>query len=364
MGLTASALPDPNFWAGKKALLTGHTGFKGSWLAYWLSGMGAEVVGLSLTPATEPNLCTLLELGSLIDSRVADIRDLDTVVQVVKETRPDIIFHLAAQALVRAGYKNPSETFTTNIIGSANVLDAVRQTDRTRVVVMVTTDKVYQNLEHPYPYRESDRLGGHDPYSASKAAAEIVIACYRQAFLAESGVAVASARAGNVVGGGDWSADRLIPDAIRAWIGGNKLHIRRPQAIRPWQHVLEPLTGYSVLAERLWQDETLSGAYNFGPETQEAATVREMIEIAATHFENAQVAWGDGTEGPHEAGWLSLEIAKSRNRLNVLPRWNLEATITRTVDWYRRQANGAAARKLCDEDIAAYRNPVATGHNG
>jgi CDP-glucose 4,6-dehydratase len=222
------------------------------------------------------------------------------------------------------------------------------------VAVLVTTDKVYKNHEWPYPYREDDTLGGHDPYSASKAASEIVAASYRDAFLAAQGVAIATARAGNVIGGGDWSEDRLIPDAVRAWEADKPLEVRRPQAIRPWQHVLEPLAGYMRLAERLWHEPDLAGAYNFGPETGAAATVREVITQASKNYGHGEVIWGDGSEGPHEAGWLALEIAKARVTLGVAPQWSLFEAINRTMRWYRRQAEGADACELCLSEIADF----------
>jgi CDP-glucose 4,6-dehydratase len=220
--------------------------------------------------------------------------------------------------------------------------------------VIITTDKVYRNQEWPYPYREIDPLGGHDPYSASKAAAEIVSASYRDAFLAGQGVAMATARAGNVIGGGDWSEDRLLPDAVRAWEAGIPLEVRRPQAIRPWQHVLEPLAAYLLLAERLFERPDLAGSYNFGPETRTAATVREVIELARTRYGQGQVIWGDGSEGPHEAGWLALEIAKARNTLGVVPKWSLAQAIERTMSWYRRQSQGEDARQLCLAEIVDF----------
>jgi CDP-glucose 4,6-dehydratase len=230
----------------------------------------------------------------------------------------------------------------------------VRAADSTRVVVAITTDKVYRNLEQPFPYRESDALGGHDPYSASKAAAELVIASYRDSYLAQRGVAVASARAGNVIGGGDWSEDRLIPDAVRAWNSGRPLMVRRPQAIRPWQHVLEPLSGYLALAERIWDEPALAAAYNFGPQTHEAATVREIVEQARTSYGKGDVTWQDGDEGPHEAGWLALEVAKARERIGFSPRWSLVQSIERTMAWYRHELTGQDARDLCCADIDAY----------
>jgi CDP-glucose 4,6-dehydratase len=267
---------------------------------------------------------------------------------------------------VRASYRDPLGTFASNVQGTANLLDALRPLRSVRAVVAITTDKVYRNLEQPFPYRETDALGGHDPYSASKAAAEMVIASYRDAFLAGQGVALASARAGNVIGGGDWSEDRLIPDAVRAWSAGQPLAVRRPAAIRPWQHVLEPLCGYLVLAERLWDaPQALPGAYNFGPETHEAASVREVITLAQKTYGQGEVEWGDGTAGPHEAGWLALEVAKAWHRLGVAPRWSLRIAVERTMDWYRRQAQGESAAALCAEDIDAFLNgrsprPVAS----
>jgi CDP-glucose 4,6-dehydratase len=345
---------NPNFWHGKRVLLTGHTGFKGAWMALWLQRLGAQVTGISLPPATTPNLFNLASVQTITDSHFCDIRDAAALASLIKKAEPEIVFHLAAQALVHASYRDPLTTFATNVQGTANVLDSLRPLDSVRAVVSITTDKVYRNLEQPYPYRETDALGGHDPYSASKAAAEIVIASYRDSYLNEKGIAVASARAGNVIGGGDWSADRLIPDAIKAWNANQPLQIRRPQAIRPWQHVLEPLAGYIKLAEQLWQQPAVAGAYNFGPETHEAATVREVVELAQSAYGMGAVSWGDGTEGPHEAGWLALEIAKARTVLGVKPRWPLAESVQRTIHWYRQLHDGADARALCQSDITAY----------
>jgi CDP-glucose 4,6-dehydratase len=346
--------PDPSFWAGKRVLLTGHTGFKGAWLALWLDRLGAKVVGISLPPATTPNLASLAAIDGLIDSRIVDIRDADELTRQFRSASPEIVLHLAAQALVRTSYGEPLLTFGTNVQGTANVLEAVRSTSTARVVVAITTDKVYRNIEQFYPYRETDALGGHDPYSASKAAAEIVIASYRDSYLASKGVAVASARAGNVIGGGDWSEDRLIPDAVRAWSTGRPLAIRRPQAFRPWQHVLEPLAGYLRLAERLWAKSDLAGAYNFGPPTDEAASVRDVVQLARQSYGSGEVTWGEGDEGPHEAGWLALETAKALHALGIAPRWSLRPAVQRTMNWYRRQQEGAAARDLCAQDIADF----------
>ncbi len=345
---------NPSFWHGKRVLLTGHTGFKGAWMALWLTRLSARVTGISLSPATTPNLFNLAGIATIADSHFLDIRDAVGLAALVNKIQPEVVFHLAAQALVRTSYRDPLATFATNVQGTANVLDALRPLGSVRVVVAITTDKVYQNLEHPYPYRETDSLGGHDPYSASKAAAELVIASYRDSYLAEKKIAVASARAGNVIGGGDWSADRLIPDVIRAWSANQTLVIRRPQAIRPWQHVLEPLAGYIKLAERLWEQPTLAGAYNFGPETHEAASVRQVVQLAQSAYGRGQVSWGDGTEGPHEAGWLALEIAKARTALSVKPQWLLAGSVQRTMNWYRQQQEGVNPLALCAADIDAY----------
>ncbi|MFB9950169.1 CDP-glucose 4,6-dehydratase [Rhizobium puerariae] len=347
------AQPNNGFWAGKRVLLTGHTGFKGAWLSIWLKRLGAAVTGISLPPETEPNLFTLAG-PHFAASHFQDIRDATKLAEIVRAASPEIVLHLGAQALVRPGYQDPLGTFATNVLGTANVLEAVRSVPSARVVVAITTDKVYRNLEHAFPYRETDHLGGHDPYSASKAASEIVISSYRDSFLREKGVAVASARAGNVIGGGDWSADRLLPDAVRAWQSGKVLQVRRPEAKRPWQHVLEPLCAYLVLAERLWSDPALADAFNFGPVSHEAAPVRQVIEIARSSWGGGDVQYGDGTEGPHEAGWLALETAKARHMLDIEPRWSLAEAVDRTMKWYRAQHDGADARSLCEAEIAEY----------
>jgi CDP-glucose 4,6-dehydratase len=353
--------PDPSFWAGKRVLLTGHTGFKGAWLTLWLDRLGAQVVGIGLPPATTPSLAELAGIERLVDSRILDIRDADELMRQIRSASPEVVLHLAAQALVRTSYSEPLLTFGTNVQGTANLLEAIRATDTVRVVVAITTDKVYRNLEQFYPYRETDALGGHDPYSASKAAAEIVIASYRDSYLADRRVAVASARAGNVIGGGDWSEDRLIPDAVRAWSAGQPLTIRRPQAFRPWQHVLEPLAGYLRLAEQLWATPELAGAYNFGPPTQEAASVRQVVLLANRSYGRGEVVWGDGKEGPHEAGWLALETAKALHLLGVAPRWSLQTAVRRTMEWYRDQQDGRGVRELCARDIADFEADAAPG---
>lgn len=347
-------MPSSEFWQGKRVLLTGHTGFKGSWLTIWLHRLGAKVTGVSLAPETTPNLFTLAKVDALCDSHICDIRDEAALAKIIHSVQPEIVLHLAAQPLVRASYRQPVETFATNVMGTAHLLNALRGVESMRVAVIITTDKVYRNNEWHWPYREEDALGGHDPYSASKAASEIVIASFRDSFLADQGVAVASARAGNVIGGGDWSEDRLIPDAVRAWQADQTLEIRRPQSIRPWQHVLEPLAGYLSLAEKLWAQPELAGAYNFGPHTHEAATVRDVIELARAAYGFGQVNYGDGSEGPHEAGWLALEIAKVKAALDISPQWNLAETVRQAMAWYRAQHEGNDALMLCQNEITEY----------
>ncbi len=349
-----SGRPKSTFWRGKQVLVTGHTGFKGAWLSLWLSQLGANVTGISLAPATSPNLFTLANIDKLTNSHFCDIREAQGVAKLMTDVAPEIVFHMAAQALVRTGYTAPLETYETNVMGTAHVLEAIRHIKSVRIGVFITTDKVYLNLEQPDPYRETDPLGGYDPYSASKAASELVIASYRDAFLSNKGVVVASARAGNVIGGGDWSKERLIPDAVRAWSANKNLHIRQPGAIRPWQHVLEPLNGYMILAEHLWQSPELAGAYNFGPETDKAATVNEVIELALKAYGEGDVILENGTDSPHEASWLSLEISKVRSVLGIKPGWELAKSVDRTMHWYRRQQLGDDAQSLCEEDIDAY----------
>lgn len=342
------------FWRDKRVLLTGHTGFKGAWLTQWLNRLGAQVTGISLPPVTEPSLFTLAAIGQRCASHFCDIADIDNLNELIRRARPDILFHFAAQSLVRPSYRDPVSTFATNVMGTVNVLDAVRSSESIKVAIMVTTDKVYHNHEWLWPYRETDVLGGHDPYSASKAASEIVIASYRDAFLRRQGVAVASARAGNVIGGGDWAEDRLIPDAVRCWQSDQTLVVRRPQSVRPWQHVLEPLAGYLTLAEQLWTSPEIAGEYNFGPEPHESVTVRNVIEAALSYYGEGSVQYGDGSEGPHEAAYLTLDIAKARNVLGFRPRWPLLESVQRTLSWYRRQREGERADVLCEEDIAAF----------
>lgn len=343
------------FWCGKRVLLTGHTGFKGGWLALWLNRLGAHVAGVALPPAMDrPSLFEAAKIIDLTDSYFCDIRNAGTLAAIVRKSRPQIVFHLAAQPLVRLSYREPLQTFDTNVMGTANLLDALRGLTDVRVVLSVTTDKVYRNEEWSYPYRESDALGGHDPYSASKAAAELVAACYRDAFLKLQGVALATARAGNVIGGGDWSEDRLLPDAVRAWQSNCALDIRSPDAVRPWQHVLEPLAGYLRLAEALWERPELAGPYNFGPASQDTATVRDVVELARVAYGNGKVVYGQSDTSLHEAGLLALDTSRVRALLGVQARWSLAKSVAETMKWYRAIHDGGDARAMCEKQIAAY----------
>lgn len=346
--------PDPAFWRGRRVLLTGHTGFKGAWLALWLQRLGAQVTGLALPPAGTPHLYGLAQVAQGMDSRYVDIRDAVATAEAIHAAQPEVVFHLAAQALVGEGYTHPLATFHTNVQGTAHVLDALRDQDSTRVAVVVTTDKVYRNLETPSPYRETDHLGGHDPYSASKAACELVVDSYRLSYLADQGVAVASARAGNVIGGGDWAPNRLVPDAVRAWQNQQTLVLRHPGSTRPWQHVLEPLWGYLLLAQRLWESPDLAGAWNLGPLPHEAATVGRVTALAQAAYGQGEVVVQTPSQLPHEAGWLALDTAKARHGLHLQPRWNLPTAVQRTLTWYRAQHRGADARDLCLQDITDF----------
>lgn len=347
-------LPHEGFWQGKRVLVTGHTGFKGSWLALWLARLGADVAGIALAPATNPNLFTLARVDKVLDNYSCDVRSREAFISIVQAVRPEIIFHLAAQPLVRLSYREPVATIAVNVMGTVHLCEAIRQLSSVRVAVFVTTDKVYKNREWPYPYREEDPLGGHDPYSASKAASEVLIDSYRLSFLAQRGVAIATARAGNVVGGGDWSEDRLIPGAVLNWVNSRPLYVRNPESVRPWQHVLEPLYGYLRLAETLWEKPALAGAYNFGPATHEVATVRDVIELARSTYGRGNVVYGGDHDGLHETSRLTLEVMKAHTALGVTPRWSLATAIDRTMSWYRRLAEGVEAGLLCENDFTAY----------
>ena len=352
MSKRVNAQIDRAYWHGKRVLITGHTGFKGGWLTIWLHRMGCNVTGLSLVPTTQPALFDLANISGLCENYFGDIRDASKVKSVFDQVRPQIVFNLAAQALVREGYKDPLETFSTNTMGTANVLEAIRHSTSVKAVVMVTTDKVYRNLERLEPYKEQDDLGGYDPYSASKAASELIIDSYSKSYMTAHGINIAIARAGNVIGGGDWARDRLIPDAMRAWCDKRNLDLRNPASIRPWQHVLEPLRAYLILAQQLVVHSEFACAYNFGPDFTEAAEVRQVIELAQkTWGEYAAVNWGQSEPLLHEAGVLRLDTSKSKNELGIRPVWDINQAVEKTVKWYKKQNLGADALYLCNSDI-------------
>ena len=323
-----------NTYAGRRVLVTGHTGFKGSWLSLWLHYLGAEVIGLALDPPSEPSHWDLLKLP--VKDRRIDVRDGVAVREALVEEKPEIVFHLAAQPLVRRSYREPIETWATNVMGTAHVLEAVRHTPEVRAAVVVTTDKCYENRESPRPYREQDCLGGHDPYSASKAAAELVAASFRTSYMQHTNATlIATARSGNVIGGGDWSEDRLIPDLVRSVIAGERLVIRSPRATRPWQHVLDCLSGYLVLGQHLLTKGTdYAEAWNFGPDEQGNLTVEEVLRGLATNWPSA--GWEVTTSPqPHEAGLLHLDSAKAKEHLGWRPVWDSEDAIRHTASWYQ-----------------------------
>ncbi len=349
-------------YRGKRVWLTGDTGFKGSWLAFWLRSMGAEVFGIGLAPETDEGPFVRAGLSEMIRHETCDIRDLDRMKALVREFQPEVVFHLAAQALVRRSYIEPVETFDTNVHGTANVLEALRLADRPCAVVVVTSDKCYENREEDYDYREDDPMGGHDPYSASKGCEELVAASFRSAFFAAAGkIHLATARAGNVIGPGDWALDRIVPDAVRAIRAGKALGVRNPRAVRPWQHVLEPLGGYLQLGRALLeQGAAVAESWNFGPDPASARDVAALADLFCR-------SWGAGatwhavpTSGaPHEAHLLQLSIAKARSRLGWQPRWGFETTVRRTAEGYRAflsAANVGEVRKFMTEEIAVYEN--------
>lgn len=337
---------DPSIWPGRRVFITGHTGFKGSWLTLLLRSFGAEVTGYALAPPTTPNLFDTLGLVDDIRHIVADIRDPVALGAALRDSGADTIFHLAAQPLVRRSYVDPVETYSTNVMGTVHVLEAARSVGTVRQIVSVTTDKCYENREWLWPYREDEQLGGHDPYSSSKACAEHVTAAYRRSFFRDAGVAVASARAGNVIGGGDWADDRLVPDFFRAADRGEPVRCRYPGALRPWQHVLEPVSGYVALAEALIRDrEQAAEAWNFGPVEDDAKPVGWILD-RLTDLYGAPAWVGDGADHPHEAGLLKLDSSKARQRLGWRPSWRLDRALSETVAWHQAWRRGEDMRQV------------------
>lgn len=348
-----------SIYKGKKVLLTGHTGFKGSWMAFWLQYLGAEVIGYSLPANTNPNHFELLNLD--LESHFNDICDLDKLTKVINDSNPDIIFHLAAQPLVRYSYQHPIQTFQTNVIGTANVMEAARNCESVKAIVIITTDKCYENLEQNKGYVESDKMGGYDPYSSSKGCAELVVNSYRNSFFNLSDFRIkhqtllATARAGNVIGGGDWSLDRLIPDLIKGVVLGKKTIIRYPKSTRPWQHVLEPLSGYLMLGERLLNGKVdFACSWNFGPEENYVLTVEEVLIFANNIWEDIKFDFDVSANNPHEAGLLSLNIEKAKNNLGWTPKWGNLKSITKTIDWYKEFYNSKIINT--ESDLKSYLN--------
>jgi CDP-glucose 4,6-dehydratase len=347
---------NPEFWRGKRILLTGHTGFKGSWMSLWLQSLGAEVHGISLEPPTTPNLFTVAQVAlGMASSTFGDIRDLANVQNVINSKQPEIIIHMAAQSLVRYSYAKPVETYATNVMGTVHVLEAARHTPSVKAVVMVTTDKCYENKEWDWGYRENEPMGGFDPYSNSKGCAELVINAYRNSFFKESRVAIASARAGNVIGGGDWASDRLLPDILRSFENNQPVSIRNPQATRPWQHVLEPLSGYLTLAQNLYSEgQSYAQGWNFGPNEDDARPVLWIVE----HMVNS---WGNGASWqlncemhPHEAKYLKLDISKARARLRWKPRLQLQTALEFITSWHNAYLAKCDMKKICLAQIHQY----------
>jgi CDP-glucose 4,6-dehydratase len=345
----------------KKVFLTGHTGFKGSWMTYWLQSIGAEVVGYSLPPNTEPNHFELLKLD--MTSHFNDICDLNKLQKAIKASKPDIIFHLAAQPLVRYSYQNPIETYQTNVIGTANVLEAARECESVKAIIVITTDKCYENIEQKKGYIESDKMGGYDPYSSSKGCAELVVSSYRNSFFNLNDfklthqTLLATARAGNVIGGGDWSLDRLIPDLIKGAVADKKTSIRYPKSTRPWQHVLDPIYGYLMLGEKLLDSKIdFASSWNFGPEENEILAVEQVLEYSKNIWNKINFEYEIGSKQLHEAGLLSLNIDKAKNILAWSPNWNNVKSITKTIEWYK---DFYTSNKLnTDSDLKNYINAI------
>jgi len=341
-----------NIYKNKKVLITGHTGFKGSWLSLWLTKVGANVIGYSLEPPTEPNLFDALRLDKKLIHIIGDVRNEEKLFSIFEKYKPEIVFHLAAQPLVRLSYTQPKLTYETNIMGTINVLEVVRKTKSVKVCIIITTDKCYENKEWIYGYREIDPMGGYDPYSSSKACAELVVSAYRNSFFSPKdygkihNITLSSVRAGNVIGGGDWGEDRLIPDCIKTLSQNKIINIRNPQATRPWQYVLEPLSGYLLLGSKMYKyGKRYSSAWNFGPNDNDIITVKEIVKSLIKNWDNGDYKV-DTSSQPHEAGLLKLDTSKARTFLGWKPVYNINKTIERTVSWYKNFYNGMEKEEL------------------
>lgn len=351
-----SELINSKFWNGRRVFLTGHTGFKGSWLSLWLSELGAELTGYSLSPPTSPSLFVEAKAEKkMFKSTIGDIKDLKGLTAAMQNAKPEIVIHMAAQSLVHESYSNPIETYNCNVMGTINVFESILKTDSIKAVINVTTDKCYENKEWQWGYRENDRLGGHDPYSASKACSELISSSYNNSFFKEKKIALATARAGNVIGGGDWAKDRLIPDIIRGFIEHRTVLIRSPDSIRPWQHVLEPLSGYLALSERLISEpDKFSSSWNFGPNDNDAIPVSSLTEIMVNKW-GRDSAWKcDDKLFPHEAYYLKLDSSKSKALLNWLPSWNITNALDKTTEWYKAWNNNEDMEKFSISQIRGY----------
>lgn len=350
---------DVDFWRGKRVLLTGHTGFKGSWLSLWLQAMRADLCGLSLLPPTTPNLFSEAKVGGGMKSVIGDIRDYETVRAVFAEFNPEIVIHMAAQPLVRLSYKDPIATYATNVMGTVHVLEAARHSGCVKAVVNVTTDKCYENKEWVWGYREDEPMGGYDPYSNSKGCSELVSSAFRQSFFQSSGIALATARAGNVIGGGDWALDRLVPDILRAFESKEPVVIRNPHSTRPWQHVLEPLSGYLALTQRLYTEgQRFAEGWNFGPSDEDARPVQWIVERMVAEW-GGESSWQiDGGQHPHEAHYLKLDISKARSKLGWTPRWTLEETLGRIIHWHKAWLAGENVSAVCLEQIKQFNKAI------
>ena len=353
---------NPDFWKNKSVFVTGHTGFKGGWLTCWLVRLGAKVTGFSLDPPSDPSFCDQVGVEDGIASHRGDIRSPDALSAALEESKPQIVFHLAAQSLVRRGYREPLETYSTNVLGTACLLDALRDRPGVRAVVSVTSDKCYQNREQIRGYREDDPLGGKDPYSSSKAAAELVTAAYRSSFFSDpqTPVAIATTRAGNVIGGGDWAEDRLVPDLLRGFSRGELVSIRCPRAVRPWQHVVEPLRGYLMLAQRLWNGESeFASAWNFGPAAEDERPVSWIADHLAARWGQGAAWQVDSREHPPEATYLKLETSKARDRLGWIPALPLEQALDWIVEWHRAALTGEDLRAITEHQLEVYEDLLA-----